>query len=130
MGRSFRERLQNLVAQAQSMKATSGSIVLIDLGAAPFGHEQAGLRPAVVLSVTNGMAIVVPLTSNTASLRFSATLPIVPTKRNGLATSSVVLAFHIRSIDARRIVKRLGDLDVKDARAVDKLVRSITSIAH
>ena len=123
MGRSFRERLQNLVAQAQSMKATSGSIVLIDLGAAPFGHEQAGLRPAVVLSVTNGMAIVVPLTSNTASLRFSATLPIVPTKRNGLATSSVVLAFHIRSIDARRIVKRLGDLDVKDARAVDKLVR-------
>jgi mRNA-degrading endonuclease toxin of MazEF toxin-antitoxin module len=127
MGRSFRDRLQNLVAQAQGMKTASGSIVLIDLGAAPFGHEQAGLRPAVVLSVTNGMAIVVPLTSNTASLRFSATLPVGPTKRNGLATSSVALAFHIRSVDARRVVKHFGNLDSKDARALNKLVRSITS---
>ena len=110
------------------MKQPSGAIVLVDLGAGPFGHEQAGLRPAIVVSINNGIAVLVPLTSNTASLRFTATLPITPNKENGLATTSIVLAFHIRAVDARRIVKRIGTLDSKNKRSLNKLLRSVVTI--
>ena len=34
------------------------------------GHEQAGTRPAVVLAEVFGIAVIVPLTTNLAALRF------------------------------------------------------------
>ncbi len=111
------------------MKLISGDIALIDLGDSPFGHEQAGLRPAIVLSIANGIALIVPLTSNTASLRFSGALPIAPSKGNGLSTTSVALAFHIRAVDARRMIRRVGALDTKDRRVLNKLIRAITTIS-
>ena len=118
-----------MASKKQSVKIpVSGSIVLIDLGNAPFGHEQAGLRPGVVLSEQNGVVIMIPLTTNTAALRFSATFAITDDKENGLTTPSVALVFQMRAIDVGRIVKHIGLVSVKDARLLNKIIRSVTTL--
>ncbi len=67
------------------------------------GREQAGRRPAVVLSPAAyngrvGLAIVCPITSQIKGYPFEVALPV------GLPISGVVLADHIKSVDweARR----------------------------
>jgi mRNA-degrading endonuclease toxin of MazEF toxin-antitoxin module len=109
-------------------KLYGGTVVQVDLGTVPYGHEQAGLRPAVLLSVQNNIALVVPLTSNTTALRFAATFPILHDKANGLTETSVALAFQLRAIDTKRVVKRMGVLHLKDIRSLNKIIRTITQI--
>lgn len=108
------------------MTHASGSVVLADLGDAPFGHEQSGYRPAIVLSSQHQLTIVVPLTSNERALRFKATAVILPTKQNGLIEPSVALGFQIRAIDSHRIVRRIGAVDTKDKKRINKAIRSVT----
>jgi mRNA interferase MazF len=62
------------------------------------GHEQAGTRPALVLSPSSynskvGLAIVCPVTSQIKGYPFEVVLPI------GLAVQGAVLADHVRSLD-------------------------------
>jgi mRNA interferase MazF len=64
------------------------------------GHEQAGRRPAVVLSLVvynrgSGLAIMVPVTSHTKGYPFEVPLPA------GLPIRGVVLADHLKSFDWR-----------------------------
>ncbi|MBV8580366.1 MAG: endoribonuclease MazF [Candidatus Eremiobacteraeota bacterium] len=75
------------------------------------GHEQAGRRPAVVLSprVYNeraGLAICCPITSRAKGYPFEVPLP------DGCGATGVVLADQLRSLDwiARR-AERLGAVD-------------------
>lgn len=67
------------------------------------GHEQAGRRPALVLSpgaynAKSGLALLAPITSRAKGYPFEVALPA------GLAISGVVLADQVRSLDwqARR----------------------------
>ncbi|MBN1947319.1 MAG: endoribonuclease MazF [Bradymonadales bacterium] len=65
------------------------------------GHEQAGRRPALVLSphVYNGkvgLAIVCPITSHVKGYPFEVPLP------SGLSVSGVVLADQLKSLDWRQ----------------------------
>ncbi len=70
------------------------------------GHEQEGLRPAIVLADTpTSVAIVIPCTSNSHALRFPYTLLIEPSAMNGLSTPSVALILHIRAIDKKTLKK-------------------------
>jgi mRNA interferase MazF len=61
------------------------------------GHEQAGWRPALVLSpaVYNkiGLAIVVPITSQLKGYPFEVPMP------SGIATKGVILSDAIKSVD-------------------------------
>lgn len=76
------------------------------------GREQAGRRPAVVLSpaVYNqraGLAVACPVTSRAKGYPFEVALP------SGLPVSGVILADHVRSLDwrerrARRIARLPG----------------------
>jgi len=64
------------------------------------GHEQAGRRPAVVLSPAiyngkSGLALFAPVTSHVKGYPFEVALPA------GLAVSGAVLADHIKSLDWR-----------------------------
>jgi len=64
------------------------------------GHEQAGRRPAVVLSPSNyndrsGLALVVPLTKQVKGYPFEVTLPA------GLSLKGVALADQLKSLDWR-----------------------------
>jgi mRNA interferase MazF len=68
------------------------------------GHEQAGHRPAVVLSARaynsrSGLAVVVPVTTRPRGRPFEVALP------PGLPIRGVVLADQVRSVDwsARRV---------------------------
>lgn len=74
------------------------------------GREQAGRRPAVVLSPAaynkrSGLALVCPITSQVKGYPFEVALP------HGLPVAGVVLADHLKSLDWRaRRVERAGKL--------------------
>ncbi|HKN70519.1 MAG TPA: type II toxin-antitoxin system PemK/MazF family toxin [Terriglobales bacterium] len=61
------------------------------------GHEQAGWRPAVVLSPAAynriGLAIVVPITNQVKGYPFEVPMP------SGTATTGVILSDAIKSVD-------------------------------
>ncbi|MDP9291183.1 MAG: type II toxin-antitoxin system PemK/MazF family toxin [Verrucomicrobiota bacterium] len=64
------------------------------------GREQAGRRPAVVMSATNynaksGLALVCPITSHAKGYPFEVPLP------SGIPVQGVVLSDHLRSLDWR-----------------------------
>ncbi len=82
---------------------TRGDVILLSLDPT-LGHEQAGTRPAVVLSPdlynkASGLCLVCPITSQVKGYPFE--VPIEGTRK----TSGVVLADQIRSIDweARKV---------------------------
>jgi mRNA interferase MazF len=81
----------------------TGDLVKLDLNP-PIGHEEAGWRPAIVLSpksynARSGMAVVAPITNQSKDYPFEVPLP------SGLKITGVVLSDHIKSVDwnARRI---------------------------
>lgn len=64
------------------------------------GHEQAGRRPAVVLSPLSynakvGLALLCPITSAVKGYPFEVPIP------NGLPASGVILADQVKSLDWR-----------------------------
>ena len=64
------------------------------------GHEQAGHRPAIVLSPQKfnskaGLLICCPITSNEKNYPFEVKIP------NGLSISGVILADQVKSLDWR-----------------------------
>jgi mRNA interferase MazF len=70
------------------------------------GHEQAGRRPALVLSPRSynqrsGLALVCPVTNQVKGYPFEVPLP------SGYGVSGAVLADHLKSVDwsARRVTK-------------------------
>lgn len=73
------------------------------------GHEQAGRRPALVVSPASyngpvGMALFCPVTSHVKGYPFEVELP------TGLAVSGVVLADHVKCLDWRaRRAEYAGD---------------------
>jgi mRNA interferase MazF len=84
------------------------------------GHEQAGHRPAVVLSDRAyngkiGLALFCPVTSKVKGYPFEVPLP------EGLATSGVILADHLHSLDWRargaRFIERLPASDMSSVLA-------------
>lgn len=74
------------------------------------GHEQAGRRPAVVLSPENynarvGLALFCPVTSRIKGYPWEVAIP------EGLSVSGVILADQVRSLDWRaRQVEKAGAL--------------------
>jgi mRNA interferase MazF len=76
------------------------------------GHEQAGLRPAIIMSrgVAN-IIPVVPLTSKVEALKYEFNLEILPSKKNGLNNKSVAMNFQLRAVDKRRIIKKIGEIE-------------------
>jgi mRNA interferase MazF len=87
----------------------AGDIVWIDLGLA-FGHEQAGRRPALVLSPRgynerSSLVIVCPITRNPSPWPFKIAIPQVD------RIKGAVLIDQIRSIDREaRVFRRAGRL--------------------
>ncbi len=87
-----------------------GEVWLVDLGTGR-GHEQAGQRPALVLSVDGfnagpaDLLLVVPLTSKTTkSKNIPAHIRVDPAE-GGLKTPSVVLCDQLRAVSKDRLGK-------------------------
>ncbi len=84
------------------------------------GHEQAGQRPALVLTPRKyhektNYAVVCPITSNTTPYPYKVALP------DGLAITGMVLADQVKSIDRNsrklRIVGRAPHAVLNDVRS-------------
>lgn len=104
-----------------------GEIWLVDLEDAK-GHEQQGIRPAIILGISTGMCIVIPLTSNLSSARFSHTYPVTPTPRNGLDNDSIALVFQIVALDSERFRNCIGLIDESDRQAINALLKDLLKL--
>jgi mRNA interferase MazF len=97
------------VVTAEMYAPQRGDVVWITLNPQA-GHEQAGRRPAVVLSplaynAKVGLAIFCPITSQEKGYPFEVKIP------EGLAVTGVVLADQVKSLDWRaRNAERMCDL--------------------
>src|SRR5947209_4518139 len=79
----------------------AGDLIKLDLSIGQAGHEQAGWRPALVLSPRaynskTSLAVVVPITSSIKGYPFEVDLPA------GLKVSGTILSDAVRSIDWRQ----------------------------
>ncbi len=83
------------------------------------GREQRGRRPAIIWQDTSAFprlptVLIIPLSSQPDTLRFSGTALVQPTTNNGLTVASVALVFQLGACDVRRIDQQLGRLDAAD----------------
>ncbi len=103
-----------------------GDFVWIDLDPQA-GHEQAGRRPALVLSTADfnrrtGFAFVCPVTRQVKGYAFEVPLPA------GAAITGVALADQVKSLDWRaRNVAVAGKADAAAVDAVLRIVRTIVA---
>lgn len=77
------------------------------------GSEQAGNRPAVVLSGNTmneyfNVIIVCPITSKIKNYKGHPIL--IPNKSNGLTKQSEIMVFHVRSLSKLRFKKKIGTI--------------------
>ena len=92
------------------MTPRRGEIWLVDFGE-PVGREQAGIRPAVVVSTDAlnegpaGVVLLVPITSTRRDL--PAHVEIEP-EESGLDHPSYAKCEDVKSVSERRLVDRLG----------------------
>jgi mRNA interferase MazF len=105
----------------------NGAIWLVDLTDAK-GHEQRGMRPALIVGGANGLILVVPLTSSMSSARFSHTFTISPDPHNGLDAESVALIFQIVALDRERFQHRIGAISEQQRLAIVALIRDLLDL--
>jgi mRNA interferase MazF len=112
-----------------------GDIVLVKLpeSAEGSGHEQVGTRPALIVhndetSESVSVIMIVPFTSNLKAGRFSHTILVQPSKENGLAVPSVLLVFQLRAVDKSRIARKIGRLESKWIKIVNKEIRNLLGL--
>lgn len=92
-------------------------------------HEQIGTRPVIILADTKvNVCIVIPLTSNLNYQRFSYTTRIESSNSNKLDSDSIALIFQMRSIDKRRIIKKVGDLEKGYILEINKRLRNFLNL--
>ena len=91
-----------------------------------FGYEQRGARPVVVLQNDTAndrlkTIMVAPLTSNLKAKNYLLTV-FVEAKSSGLPKDSVILLFQIRTLDKRRLERKIAHLDDTIMEQVDQAI--------
>ena len=92
------------------------------------GAEIRKTRPALVLqndiaNRSSPITIVAAITSTFDETLYPTEVLIAPKGRTGLAVDSVVLLNQLRSVDKKRLVKRLGKLSAENLVQVDRALR-------
>ena len=110
--------------------ARRGDVVLARLDPA-LGVEIKKTRPVVVLSNDSinhfaELAVVVPLTTNTARVSPSHTL--IPRGTAGLKLPSKAVTEQIRAVDKRRLVKKLGHLAPELLAQVERALKNTLAL--
>ena len=95
------------------MRPHRGDVWLIDFGD-PVGREQAGIRPAVVVSADllndgpAGVVVVVPLTTAARGLPSHVE---ISAEQSGLDEVSYAKCEDLKPVSEQRLVNRLGSVD-------------------
>ncbi|MHC5598381.1 MAG: type II toxin-antitoxin system PemK/MazF family toxin [Nostoc sp.] len=100
---------------------TRGDILLVGLPESD-KREQKGNRPAIAVQTdiaTSPMLMIVPVTSSLGALRFPFTVRIEPSEQNGLTLPFVAMVFQMRAIDRKRIIQKIGELELQYLTQVD-----------
>ncbi|MBU4348808.1 type II toxin-antitoxin system PemK/MazF family toxin [bacterium] len=97
------------------------------------GHEQAGLRPALIVQSEEKVnelptILIVPLTSKTKASIFPFTFLIEPDQSNNLSSSSVALVFQLRAIDKRRLKHKIGKLEKRMILHMKQILKEIMEL--
>ncbi|HET6400502.1 MAG TPA: type II toxin-antitoxin system PemK/MazF family toxin [Candidatus Kapabacteria bacterium] len=98
------------------------------------GHEQAGIRPAMVLSPgwINQHASTILVASLTTK-RTDSVSPIevlIEAPEGGLSRDSKVLLIQTRAIDRSRIISDYGKVSEETLSRVDRALAIVTGLAH
>lgn len=104
------------------IKIFKGDIVLVNLDPT-IGSEQGKTRPCLVLQNNTGnefspVTIVSAITSKIFEKEYLTNV-FLPKDISNLDKDSTVLLNQIRTIDKKRIVKKLGDINLKYQKKVD-----------
>ena len=98
-----------------------GDILLVGLPESD-KREEKGNRPAIAVQTdiaTSPRLMIVPVTSSLGALLFPFTVRIEPSERNGLTLPSVAMVFQLRAIDRKRIIQKIGELELQYLTQVD-----------
>jgi mRNA interferase MazF len=107
-----------------------GEVWLVDFDPTR-GHEQAGRRPALVISTNSlnqsmaGLVVVLPLTSKDEKIRSHVR---VDPPEAGLKVTSFVKCEDIRSVASERLSRRSGRVSAPTMRAVGETVRILLEL--
>ena len=108
-----------------------GDVWLADLNPVR-GHEQAGKRPVLILSVNEfnqgpaGLVIVLPLTTRDRGIPFH--IPLVPPE-GGVKQTSFAMCDAIRSISRERLNEYWGVVRLKTMREVEDKISILLGLA-
>ncbi len=89
----------------------SGSIHYVDFGE-PSTHLIAGLRPALVISTSRRIVLVIPITGNRTGTVLEDEIPI-PAGTGGLKLDSKLKTDQIQSVDITQIKTQIGQFPSK-----------------
>jgi mRNA interferase MazF len=124
-------------SRTQTAKVASlrrGEIYLVSFDRT-VGHEIKKTRPALIIQNDVGnryspLTIVAAITSKVSPVLYPVEVIAQPTKANGLEALSAVRLDHIRTVDKRRLVKRLGTLDPLNLQRVDQAIQISLGLAE
>ncbi|MBI5066075.1 type II toxin-antitoxin system PemK/MazF family toxin [Candidatus Woesearchaeota archaeon] len=102
-----------------------GDIWLVNLDPT-IGHEIKKSRPAVIIQNDYGntyspITIIAPVTSQKVDKIYP--FEVFIKKRKGLQKDSKALLNQIRAVDKRRLIKKLGELDVETKSGIDEAIK-------
>lgn len=109
------------------MKA--GDIYLVEISASG-GHEQQGVRPAIVVQTAGNIdrvptVLIVPFTTQIKAANFPFTFVVEPDSTNNLTSTSIALVFQLRAIDKKRIKSKIGSLNPSDMQILKQNLENI-----
>lgn len=95
------------------------------------GHEQAGERPVLVLSIDEfnqshaGLVVILPITSRLRSIPWH--VPVSPPE-GGLTRPSAILCEALRSVSRQRLEHRMGNVSAATLQAVQERLRILLNL--
>ncbi len=107
-----------------------GEIWLVNLNPTR-GHEQAGTRPALIVSVNlfnhgpAGLFVVLPIT--TKDKKIPLHVKVIPSE-SGLTEVSFIKCEDVRSVSTERLLKRLGGVDAATLVVVEDKLRILMGL--
>ena len=112
------------------MKARRGEIWLVDFGQ-PVGREQAGKRPALVVSadpLNEGPAAIVIVVPMTTARRDLPSHVEIDAHESGLEQISYAKCEDVKSISDERLIARIGVAPVEAVFAVGRILRYLLDL--
>lgn len=118
--------MQILIGNGMKMEIRRGDIFLVNFNPV-VGSEQGRIRPALIIqnnlsNKNSPLTIVAPITSKVYTKEFPTNVEITK-EESGLNVNSTILLNQIRTIDKRRIVKKISFLDNGLMKKVDLAIK-------